>query len=108
MGDEVTGKEKASKKKKKNENEEPEAKKPEVNNKPARKVPKKIPKEQPEGDEKPEEKPKKTTNSFARRPCPKTSPASDRWVAIQSTFKALVMPRIHQEGGSSYSWEDWG
>ena len=88
----------------KNESEKPETKKIEPNKKPARKMPKKTTAEKPGEDE----KPKKTTTSFARRPCPKTSPASDRWQAIQGTFKTMVMPRIQAEGGASYAWEDWG
>ena len=44
--------------------------------------------------------------SFARRPCPKTSPSSDRWWAIQSTFKSLVANEIEEAGASTYAWED--
>ena len=56
-------------------------------------------------DEAPEKGEPKT---FARRPCPKTSPASDRWIAISQTFKKHVAPRIVALGLYTYSYEDRG
>ena len=56
-------------------------------------------------DEAPEKGEPKT---LARRPCPKTSPASDRWIAISQTFKKHVAPRIVALGLYTYSYEDRG
>lgn len=32
--------------------------------------------------------------SFARRPCPKSSPANHRWMAIRSIFKSEIRPLV--------------
>ena len=65
-------------------------------------------KEDDKGDGESEQAAKALPKSFARRPCPKTSPASDRWIAIQKTYKSQVVPKILEVKGAPYSWEDWG
>ena len=63
----------------------------------------------PDKKKKSEEAPEKNEpKTFARRPCPKTSPASDRWTAISQTFKKHVAPRIVALGLYTYSYEDRG
>ena len=52
------------------------------------------------------EKEKNEPKTFARRPCPKTSPASDRWIVISQTFRKLVAPKIAEFGLYTYSYED--
>ena len=32
--------------------------------------------------------------SFARRPCPKSSPSNHRWMAIRSIFKSEIRPLV--------------
>ena len=32
--------------------------------------------------------------SFARRPCPKSSPSNQRWMAIRSIFKSEIRPLV--------------
>ena len=51
---------------------------------------------------------KNESKTFARRPCPKTSPASDRWIAISQIFKKHVAPKIVALGLYTYSYEDKG
>ena len=44
--------------------------------------------------------------SFARRPCPATSPAKDKWHAIMSTYKSKIYQKVRAAGGTPYAWED--
>ena len=44
--------------------------------------------------------PKTESKSFARRPCPTTSPAKDKWLAISNAFRT-------DSGDTASKWEDW-
>ena len=49
------------------------------------------------------------TKSFARRPCPKTSPAREKWIAIRGCFNKELRDYIIDDlGASAYPVEDWG
>lgn len=54
----------------------------------------------------PAQKKRRESSSFARRSCPKTSPAKDRWAAIQATFKTHIGPKLVDMGQSINRWED--
>ena len=43
--------------------------------------------------------------SFARRPCPKSQLARDRWFAVRDTFESTVMPILVAWGFNLSSWE---
>ena len=45
-------------------------------------------------------------SSFARRPCPTTSPAKTRWFAIRDTYKNDVEKRVEKAGANARAWED--
>ena len=45
--------------------------------------------------------------SFARRPCPVTSPAKDKWHAIRSTYKSEIYQKVKDANGTPHAWEDW-
>ena len=61
------------------------------------------------GEEPSSKKPKKEpSKSFARRPCPATSPAKDKWMAISQTFKSQVQPQILEAGEKVSKWEERG
>ena len=57
-------------------------------------------------EEAPAKKPKKDAKSFARRPCPSTSPAKDKWIAISQTFKSQVQQQILEAGEKVSKWEE--
>jgi len=66
---------------------------------------------EPKEDEckKVEPKPKKQrpeANSFARRPCPATSPAKDRWAAIVKTFKEEIRKPLMDMEEPISKWEE--
>ena len=100
--------------KKKKKTEEAPAKKKKTEEKMTEEAPAK--KKKTEAEAVPDKKKKRTDEApekgepktFARRPCPKTSPASDRWIAISQTFKKHVAPRIVALGLYTYSYEDRG
>lgn len=84
---------------------------PEDNEKPVDK--KKKRKAESEKEETPDQKPaskkpKKDAKSFARRPCPSTSPAKDKWIAISQTFKSQVQQQILEAGEKVSKWEERG
>ena len=61
-----------------------------------------------EGEPKPK-KQRPEANSFARRPCPATSPAKDRWAAIAKTFKDEIRkPLMDLKEPISKCEEGWG
>ena len=53
-----------------------------------------------------EEPKKKPCKSFARRPCPSTSPAKDRWVAMQNIYQSEVRRKVVEAGFAVSNWED--
>ena len=52
--------------------------------------------------------PKRMLRVFARRPCPSTSPAKDKWIAISQTFKSQVQQQILEAGEKVSKWEERG
>ena len=49
---------------------------------------------------------KQHASSFARRVRPTTAPASARWDAIVSVFRAIIKPEIKKHGIPVYCWEE--
>ena len=47
--------------------------------------------------------------SFARRACPKTSPAKTKWLAIRDTFQKEIRQQLLDMGSTTiYNWEELG
>ncbi|CAK9097692.1 unnamed protein product [Durusdinium trenchii] len=42
--------------------------------------------------------PRNALKSFARRPCPKTSPAKERWLAVRDVFESAIKPILEEVG----------
>lgn len=42
--------------------------------------------------------PRNALKSFARRPCPKTSPAKARWLAVRDVFESAIKPILEEVG----------
>jgi len=90
-------------KKKKKRAEEPEPAEPAEPEKKKKKAA--HPKEPAEPEKKVRAKPGEAS-SFARRPCPSTSPAKTRWLAIRNTYKNDVEKQVEDAGGNARAWED--
>ena len=65
-------------------------------------------KDGPEAALEPSKKAKSEPKSFARRPCPTTSPAKDKWVAIMQTFRGEIQQKLKDGGEKPSKWEDMG
>ena len=89
--------------KKKKRAEEPEPAEPAEPEKKKKKAA--HPKEPAEPEKKVRAKPGEAS-SFARRPCPSTSPAKTRWLAIRNTYKNDVEKQVEDAGGNARAWED--
>jgi hypothetical protein len=50
----------------------------------------------------------KTAKSFARRVCPSTSPAKDKYLAIMEVFKTEIQDKLKENGEKISKWEDRG
>lgn len=48
---------------------------------------------------------KSPLKSFARRQCPKSSPARERWLVVREFFRMEIKPRIVPCGESTAAWE---
>ena len=90
--------------KKKKRAEEPEPAEPAEPAEPEKKKKKKAA-DPPEPEKKVRAKPGEAS-SFARRPCPCTSPAKTRWLAIRNTYKNDVEKKVEDAGGNARAWED--
>ena len=65
-------------------------------------------KEESDGVDPPTKKAKAEPKSFARRPCPTTSPAKDKWVAIMQTFRGEIQQKLKDGNEKPSKWEDMG
>lgn len=45
--------------------------------------------------------------SFARRNCPKSSPAKEKWEVIKKTFEEILAPYLVELGFSKFHFEVW-